>query len=126
MIARSRLGFTLIELLVVIAVIALLIGILLSALRKARLAAQRVRSQANLSSLGKTIAAYGTDYKDSFVNPFNLGNPTLYAGYSPLPEWFDVMRPGAEQVPIGTTIVGQRFNVPTGRCSEFFALYWAR
>jgi prepilin-type N-terminal cleavage/methylation domain-containing protein len=117
-----RRAFTLIELLVVIAIVALLVSLLLPALGKARLAAQRLVSQSNLSGLGKVQAQYGTDYKDSFINPFDLKNQTSYAGY-PNVDWWTVFKPRYEQ--IGGTLVGQNYNAPNSRCSEFWAMYWA-
>ena len=57
-------AFTLIELLVVIAVIAVLIGMLLPALAKARIAARQGTTLARLRDLGVGAAAYANDYKD--------------------------------------------------------------
>ncbi len=69
--AVLRRAFTLIELLVVIAIIALLVGILLPALGKARLASQMGVSAANLSQLGRAHYQYSVDFKDTFLNPFD-------------------------------------------------------
>ena len=114
-------GFSLIELLVVIAIIALLVGILLPALGKARIAAQRVVSQANLSSMSKTIFAYAGDYKDSFVNPFDAKNTTNFPGYGI--NWYTTVN--SKYLQRSGTIIGTNFDVPSGRTTEFFALYWA-
>lgn len=116
-------GFTLIELLVVIAVIALLISLLLPALGTARLSAQRAVSRSNMSGLLKVVAQYGTEYRDSLINPFSADNHQTFLGYAPLVEWFVVFRPKYEQR--GGTLVGEIYNAPPGRCSEMFSLFWA-
>ena len=70
-----RSGFTLIELLVVISIIALLIGILLPTLGRARASAWKVVSLSNMRQLGLATAMYANDEKDYLPSPgFHTSN----------------------------------------------------
>lgn len=66
----ATIGFTLIELLVVISIVALLIAILLPALRKARDSARKVTCAINLKQLGQAVGVYITD-TDCFPPGYN-------------------------------------------------------
>jgi prepilin-type N-terminal cleavage/methylation domain-containing protein/prepilin-type processing-associated H-X9-DG protein len=83
-------GFTLVELLVVIGIIAVLIGILLPALGRARAAGRTVKCMANLRSIGQALAIYTTNSKG--IVPYG---------------WFDGYMPNGQQPPggVGNTAV---------------------
>lgn len=63
---KRRSGFTLVELLVVIAIIALLVSILMPALGRVRELARRVQCSSQTSNVGKAIAMYTNEYRDSY------------------------------------------------------------
>jgi prepilin-type N-terminal cleavage/methylation domain-containing protein/prepilin-type processing-associated H-X9-DG protein len=86
-------AFTLIELLVVIAVIALLVGILLPALGKARATSRQAACLSNTRQMGLAMTAYANDRKDwypvlprpaSFNNPNFLDGQYVYGGVAGL------------------------------------------
>ena len=59
-----RKAFTLVELLVVIGIIAVLVGILLPSLNRAREAAKRTQCLSNMRELGSALRIYGVENKD--------------------------------------------------------------
>ncbi|MGP1309642.1 MAG: type II secretion system protein [Phycisphaerales bacterium] len=136
--ARARPGFTLIELLVVVSIIALLIGILVPTLGRARASAVRVKCLANLRGVGQGVEImrsnterfllpYALPLDDSSVygqdpRPPEEANPDgIMATFAP---GFDTMEvflcPADRQIPRELTDAGIS---PIGRHSSYE--YWA-
>ena len=73
--ALAQKAFTLIELLVVIAVVAVLVGVLVPSLRKAKYQTRLLVCASNLRNIGTSIHAYAHDYNDTI--PFGPKAPPL-------------------------------------------------
>src|SRR5438093_2545414 len=75
--SKPRRGFTLVELLVVIGIIAVLIGILLPVIGKARKQANTTACMAQLRSLGQTLAIYNSENRGSYPYSYYTSNAAV-------------------------------------------------
>ena len=99
-------GFTLIELLVVISIIALLMGILLPVMGRARLQAKVVAVNAELREIGMALEAYSFDNEDKYPPTrvdcmlgghfYQLPVELVESGYLPAPPSDTFMAAGIE------------------------------
>lgn len=83
---KSGQAFTLVELLVVMAVIAILAGLLFSALSRAQQLAERTACLSNLRQIGMSCLMYLDDHSDRFPDRRDLKS-SLPGGYHPWSSW---------------------------------------
>ena len=109
---ESRNGFTLIELLVVISIIALLIGILLPALGRARAKARELTCQTNVRTFSQAMFTYQAELGTMPQASARRPAVNQYRGYS----WYDTMLGTGEDGASQTGYISENVAIQVQRC----------
>jgi prepilin-type N-terminal cleavage/methylation domain-containing protein/prepilin-type processing-associated H-X9-DG protein len=127
-------GFTLVELLVVIGIIAVLIGILLPTLSRAREQANRTVCLSNLRTLGQAMILYANDSKDRLPNSNPPNSAYDYEAINFVLVSFCqkyIKVPGVFHCPADTSAIPDRIETAdyilrdSARCSyDFYSVFW--
>ena len=100
-------GFTLIELLVVIAIIATLAGLLLPAVNRAKVAAQKTKAKTQMADIVNAINAYDMDY-----GRFPVSSNTQYAATSAVGDFtYGTNGPWVNGIPPATFNLATSYSV---------------
>src|SRR5213083_1324079 len=95
-------GFTLVELLVVIGIIALLVGILLPALGRARESANKLKCMSNLRTLGQGLFMYAGDNRGSLPYGFVDAGAAAYGiNVDKASDWTQLLLNELAKKPVG-------------------------